>query len=122
MAAVRLLEQAQRQNLPWLANALKAIQAWANGDYKTSTYLTKDEAAQVFKKGANIDAEVERAYVVFSRAAGACLTDGQILRQALRLEPSIHMTRIPDLGLCAQSGTGRRASRPAYPPSGAAGA
>ncbi len=94
MAAARLLEQAQRQNLPWLANALKAIQAWANGDYKTSTYLTKDEAAQVFKKGANIDAEVERAYVVFSRAAGACLADGQILRQALRLEPSIRMARI----------------------------
>ncbi|MBB5143762.1 UvrD-helicase domain-containing protein [Desulfovibrio intestinalis] len=92
--AVHLLQLAASRELPWQANALKAVTAWSNGERKTSAYLCKDEAAQVFKKGAKIDNEVEHAYAAFSQAAQAYTTDGLILRQALRLEPSIRMARI----------------------------
>lgn len=92
--AARLLQLATSQELPWQAHALKAVTAWANGERKASTYLTKEEAAQIFKKGASIDAQIEQAYAAFSRSAQAYTTDGHILRQALRLEPSIRMARI----------------------------
>ncbi|CAK7036703.1 MAG: RecBCD enzyme subunit RecB [Desulfovibrio sp.] len=93
-AADHLLRIADDARLPWLANAEKAVTAWARGEYKNSAFLTKDTAAQLFKKGAAVDSGVEHAYGVFSRAAQACTEDGQLLRQALRLEPSIRMARI----------------------------
>lgn len=93
-AADHLLRIAGDARLPWLANAEKAVNAWAKGEYKNSAFLTKDTAAQLFKKGTAVDSGVEHAYGVFSRAAQACTEDGQLLRQALRLEPSIRMARI----------------------------
>ncbi len=93
-AAGHLLHAASGTRLPWLSNAEKAVTAWADGECKNSAFLTKDAASQLFKKGAAVGPEVEHAYTAFSLAAQACMQDGQLLRQALRLEPSIRMARI----------------------------
>lgn len=74
-------------------NALAAVEAIAAKQCKTSAFLSKASASELFLKKPVVSDEVQKAYEAFARAAGVLVETAPLLRQALALGPVLTLAR-----------------------------
>lgn len=87
------LSAAAASGLSFSKNALAAVEAIAAGQCKTSAYLSKASASDLFLKKPVVSDEVQKAYEAFARAAGVLVDTAPLLRQAVGLAPVLLLAR-----------------------------
>jgi ATP-dependent exoDNAse (exonuclease V) beta subunit len=92
-AAQNMLATGEEYRLPWLAQALDAVERAAKGetDY-SSKYLQKNTAAGLFRKNAALPPSAEAAFTSL-REALAVRQEQVALKEALKLRPFVDLAR-----------------------------
>ena len=85
---------ATAERLNFNKNALAAVKAITNKQCKSSTFLSKESASELFLKKPVVSDEVQKAYEAFTHAANVLLETAPMLRQALGLAPVLLLARM----------------------------
>ena len=75
-------------------NALAAVEAIAAKQCKTSAFLSKESASDLFLKKPVVGDDVQKAYEAFARAASVLVDTAPLLRQAVSLAPVLLLARM----------------------------
>lgn len=82
------------EGLNFNKNALAAVEAIAAKQCKTSAFLSKASASDLFLKKPVVSDEVQKAYEAFARAASVLVDTAPMLRQALGHAPVLLLARM----------------------------
>ena len=82
------------EGLNFNKNALAAVEAIAAKQCKTSAFLSKASASELFLKKPVVSDEVQKAYEAFARAASVLVDTAPMLRQALGHAPVLLLARM----------------------------
>ena len=82
------------EGLNFNKNALAAVTAIINKQCKSSAFLSKESASELFLKKPVVSDHVQKAYEAFARAACVLVETAPMLRQALGLAPVLLLARM----------------------------